>query len=237
MTHVTVFGLQRSGTNYVEQLLLRNVKKSAVLNGGNATPREAYIGNNFKGLWKHGYNFSSSDFKKLFKHKFKIFYVYKHPYRWIESVLRKGQDFHDDVIKVNPSIFSSKKKSFVEQCAVLYVDHMRYWREVCAKYDFMRIYYKNLLDHEQEFLASAASLYDLSLTKTYHPPLNVIPKSSPMTKARWNYYKQGKIHHLTFEDIMTINNVLDSTSLLSESLLPRIRTLAEYEEKKIASVE
>jgi len=61
-----IFGLQRSGTTFLEHLLLDNFECSIA---------------NFEGLWKH------SLVKPLSRENIPTFNIYKNPYTWVESIV------------------------------------------------------------------------------------------------------------------------------------------------------
>ena len=76
LKEVYVFGLHRSGTNYLTSLLNVNFKKIIQVNSdGNYTP-----------LWKHSVVVDSTI------GDYPTFVIYKNPYTWVESIIKRKQD-------------------------------------------------------------------------------------------------------------------------------------------------
>lgn len=69
----SLFGIHRSGTNYLAQLLLRNF---------NAVKR--------KGYWKH-----SLEVPKTWRQEYFAVLIYKNPVTWTESIIRKKVDWNE----------------------------------------------------------------------------------------------------------------------------------------------
>ena len=93
MSVFTVFGLQRSGTNFLEQMISEHV--------GDLQLQNHWRGKT--GIWKHAFNLEQNNVDekiaglrgdpqkaKLIGTEIKGVYVHKHPYAWIESILRKN---------------------------------------------------------------------------------------------------------------------------------------------------
>jgi hypothetical protein len=70
---ITVIGLHRSGTNFLEECLRRAIKATIECH------------NRDQGVWKHGFEFS-----KLPPNQFVI--IHKHPVSWVDSIRRKELD-------------------------------------------------------------------------------------------------------------------------------------------------
>ena len=73
---IYIFGIHRSGTNYLMSLLNSNFGKI----------HEKNINNNYQPLWKHSVVVDSNI------GDYPTFVIYKNPYTWVESIIKRKQD-------------------------------------------------------------------------------------------------------------------------------------------------
>jgi hypothetical protein len=130
----TVFGLQRTGTNFLQKSISRNIKDIQIV----STYSDGHI-------WKHAFNLESPDrhvsdrgrkwytqetANKLTTLPILHVYVHKNPYTWIESILSRSVDIHKTypltIEKKNPDDIMIEGKN-VTYLAQLWVDHSKYW--------------------------------------------------------------------------------------------------------------
>ena len=77
MVEFYIVGLHRSGTNYLYQLLKKNLNLKLINNQ-----------NNFSGTWKH-----SSEVFKNYKENTPFIILYKPIYQWVESIVIRKPDY------------------------------------------------------------------------------------------------------------------------------------------------
>lgn len=144
----TVFGLQRSGTNYVETYLEYNFPNSDIAQG--------YEHNR---LWKHTYSiekdikeYRATYNKQLMPYEYWInrlrrlnpILVHKHPFMWVESIFKID-------IKYGPGSLGMKlhphySGNNVESLAKIYKAHADWWRNQRRHHQkIYKIQYEDLL--------------------------------------------------------------------------------------------
>lgn len=126
-----IIGLQRSGTNYLQDLITDNFNNVSVLGRNN----EDYI-------WKH------SPTPNFVKYPDCLLYIYKHPFNWIESALRaKVPDFLDKLESFNegPIINNIPIKSLIN----LYNKSLQSWIiDYNLPIPIIHIQYETILDEK-----------------------------------------------------------------------------------------
>jgi len=231
-TDMTVFGLQRSGTNFLEQLIRRNMNGATVINTW------------AKGIWKHIYDIENntpfsddnSNLKRrilghwggqykydlLLQQKILPIYIHKHPYSWLESIVNKSVD----ITKVYPQISENQTKNTYFQfenvnlisATKLWQAHTKYWYSKKQK-DLFPIYilsYENLIRDE----ASTRHHVDAIATffgKTCKPTKQNLPidipekvgQSDKFTEEKRQRYNEVRVTHFSWKHIQEINKHLD----------------------------
>lgn len=223
MAKFTVFGLQRSGTNFLEQLLRKNIAGANVLNAWRHDD----------GIWKHAYDIGSKpvngrtaghrgDPKKegLIGTQIHSIYVHKHPYSWIQSICDKQVD----IKKVYPHVMEPHQDSDfmlaslnIENLAKLYRDHTAYWLKMLDEKKIYHLKYEDLIESPEktrEYVTNIATYFNV---KFINKDNIVIPKkvgqSNEFTEADRTKYTQFQITTLTWKHIVKINNILDRDHL------------------------
>jgi len=194
-----IFGLQRSGTNYLEQLVNQNFKG-----------RRANRANK---CWKH-----SIDIPKGYNNQHPTLIIYKNPYTWVESIcLRNTVDWlktqkeypaqeGPDELRLGPN------KINVENLAKTY-DHFHntwLWSRSLSENTYVMKYEDLLITNSRERILNNIS-HILPVRKTdqwVNPQRGKISQSRDYNEDREHYYLSMKPKELTPIQIEAINNVL-----------------------------
>jgi hypothetical protein len=222
MTAVAIFGLQRSGTNFAEQLVKRNVKGVSVSN----TWR-----NNPLGIWKHSYDIDKKpktaitlgDKGDVERHnkigkEIKAWYIHKNPYSWIESICTKQVDIKKTYPRVafneknDENAFDMKGLNLV-RLVELYRDHTEYWYRMCHEKKIFHLSYEDLIysdDSSRSAVNAFAEHYQLQCSR---PRDVIIPQkvgqSDQFTEESRKKYNQVKLKLLDWHHIVKMNNILN----------------------------
>ena len=166
----TVFGLQRSGTNFLENSIRHNLSN-------------VKIGNTFKNgdLWKHSFNLEGNDYhinprakqfygthavEKL--NNTNAIYLHKNPFTWIESIIRSPADIRVTYPKCrqrrddNDVMHDGWNISYL---ADLWKQHTEYW----LSKNVYRVRYESLISSENEIfeeLEKISKHFNCSLNTT-----------------------------------------------------------------------
>ena len=99
MVEFYIVGLHRSGTNYLYQLLKKNLNLKLINNQ-----------NNFSGTWKH-----SSEVFKNYKENTPFIILYKPIYQWVESIVIRKPDYGVNLLnqKLDKSNFITVENDIV----------------------------------------------------------------------------------------------------------------------------
>ena len=166
----TVFGLQRSGTNFLENSIRLNLSNVKIVN-------------TFKsgGLWKHSFNLEGNDYhinprgklhygihavEKL--NNTNAIYLHKNPFTWIESIIRSPADIRVTYPKCrqirddNDVMHNGWNISYL---ADLWKQHTEYW----LSKNVYRVRYESLISSENEIfeeLEKISKHFNCSLNTT-----------------------------------------------------------------------
>ena len=227
MTVATIFGLQRSGTNFSEQLVKRN------LVGVNTVVQW----NKPNGIWKHAYNIDNGGVKsgakpnsagnrrdpqkyELIGKTIKAWYIHKNPYSWIESICTKQVDIkkHYPWVMQNQckeeyrEEFLELKQLNVAALAELYRDHTEFWHRVCNEKNIFHLSYEDLIrspESTQLGLKAYAQFYGLELRSNIIQIPEKVGQSEKFDERQREKYKKVKLKILTWEQVMKINSILN----------------------------
>lgn len=234
----TVFGLQRSGTNFLEQLLKSNVGQVNIVNRWKSSD----------GIWKHAYDMEKKpndgksageqgDKRKaeMIGNRIHAIYVHKHPYSWIQSITNK----HVDIKKTYP--FVTEKSSIMLKdlnlirLAQLYRDHTAYWLDKVETRKVYHVKYEDLIEsdaHTKEIVKDISSFFNRNLKhKTIQIP-NRVSQSNKFTEKEREKYKKYQIQTLSYEHIQEINRILNRDHLEKQGY-DLIETERDYREHKV----
>lgn len=219
----TVFGLQRSGTNWIEQCIKQNFKEMNLAN----TDKQ-YI-------WKHKYDFEPALFGEDRMH----LYVIKEPYMWIESILRKNVD----VAKRYPEVLKDNKNKFdlgpfdIQKLANLWSEHTIWWHQehIIERSKIHRVEYESLLQPGEldKLLFMLKKKYDLKMNhfdSTFKNP-HKVGQSDQWNEGTRMKYLNKELHKLTWEHIQYINERLTDKAL-SLTSYRRIDNLDNWKSRK-----
>lgn len=234
---LTVFGLQRSGTNFVENCIRQNFTGVNVVN----TDRQH--------IWKHSFGIGNNGWHAgIPENKFNdknhlCIVIYKHPYAWMESVCTKNVDTvkrYGDMYwdKAGDSANVAYKCTNLNTSRMidLYNDFYEFW---FSKKDHFNkpIYYIKYEDmvtsHERtkEILKEIQENFGITKSKEkndYRIPEKV-GQSDKFTPDRRNKYVNYHIQRLTWDQIQYINDSMSDT-LKNIMKYPLFTTEEQYQE-------
>lgn len=196
-----VYGIQRSGTNFLQRFISNNTDLT-----------------HKKTEWKHireAENLDAADRLNI--------YVYKSPYKWIESIARNHEDVPkkwapeypinktgDGIVTIESSHRGrekDKKQFNVEALAQCYSDHLKQWFSI-NRDNVVFIQYEELMKNPQEWLADLGKKHEFTVQGTKVP--DKVPQSHKFTEDNKQYYTDPeKLEYLTQEQIDVINATID----------------------------
>lgn len=216
---IKIYGLQRSGTNYVSHLLNSNFKNTKVLVN--------------VGGWKHGHY----ALPYAFKEEMDLAIVFKNPYAWLRSVyeywgpdkkLNIGPDLRnvsfEDFVKSRATYEIQKGVPYLIRAAnaVQYWNNMNYhWLTIMTeKSKICHITYESVLVAMHKTLLQLMEVYqiepkseDLDFTEskfTFTPSGESLKQNKEDQFDKKEYYIQSKyLQHYTPELIDFVNQNLD----------------------------
>jgi len=211
---IYVFGIHRSGTNYLMNLLNRNFGKI----------HEKNTNNNYQPRWKHSVVVDELE-------DYPVFVIYKNVYTWVESILkRKCDDGHNIMLSVKylPHYIDESRYIKLDD-DVLYCDDRVSFEKLINVYrqfyenwmvNFPDEYKKNLfLISYEDLLVEEKRNQILSIIgerfnwKSPENWINMNPGSVPLsreyTQEMGEYYLNEKPRDLTIEEIEMIDKIID----------------------------
>lgn len=224
---IVVFGLQRSGTNFIESFLRENLHDVIIVNTDS------------RYIWKHEENI---DLERIDRNNGHIL-ITKSPYNWIESILRKPVDIkrrrqylsENDKTKISINGFD------IEELASLWNKYMKnfYNEDYIKKINYEKVRYEDIIESKENhvlFLEKISHRFNLSrkYDKDKLDSVNLPKKVSQ--SEEWNEQRRidflnEKLTNLTWESIQLINQHLEEETLFLSGY-KRINNKEEYERKK-----
>lgn len=212
---IYVFGIHRSGTNYLLSLLNKNFKKIIHANSdGNYTP-----------LWKHSVVVDSQI------GNYPTFVIFKDPYTWVESIIKRRVDDGHNImlasvylphyVDTNRYIKSDydykyyNNKISLERLLNIYRQFYENWMlnfPQEKQENLFIISYEDLLIEEKRIniLEKIAKKYGWVLPdKWVNADAGTIPLSKEYTDDMAKYYLERKPTELTKEEVLMIDNIID----------------------------
>lgn len=195
-----LFGLQRSGTNYLEQLIKSNFHATR------KDPRN----NEWRNYWKH-----SIDIPNGFSKDKPTLIIYKNPYTWVESIcLRRNVDWTRSQktypAKEGPEELRLGKESLnVENIAKTYKHFCNTWiwnKPQASKYIVIR-YEDLLIENTREEILSEIQ-FPRKSDQWINPQRGKVSLSRDYDEQREQYYLSMKPTQLSNKHIDAINGVL-----------------------------
>ena len=219
MINYTVFGMQRSGTTFMETLLKDCFNAS--------------IKNTFSSgfIWKHAFNIDKAvvntpgeKFYTLEKYhmigdQIRAIHIHKNPYTWIESILRHSRTrnmvstTYPDVLRQRSSDQPMVNGLNLCYLAELWTKHSAYWLNVAEQKRVFRIQYEELIKGKsgvRNTIHSIAKFWDLGMPGEINIP-TVVHSSDEFTNEKRQYYLNQKPTQLTEKQIARINEWLHPT--------------------------
>lgn len=234
----TVFGLQRSGTNFLEQLLKNNVSQVNIVNRWKSGD----------GIWKHAYDMEKKPTNgktageqgdktkaEMIGGRIHAIYIHKHPYSWLQSITNK----HVDIKKTYPFVTDDStimlKDLNLIRLTQLYRDHTAYWLNKVETRKVYHVKYEDLIEsesHTKEIVKDIASFFDRKIKhKTIQIP-NRVSQSKQFTEEERQRYKKYQIQTLSYEHIQEINRILNRDHLEKQGY-DLIETERDYRAHKV----
>ena len=189
-----IFGLQRSGTNFVEELIKLNYGHRKINNAA---------------IWKH------SVIPPEIENDTPLILIHKNPYTWIESICfrnevdwKKKQTNYIITNESDEDLKAGKNGYSVKVLAQAYNDFHINWYERIKTANAYIIKYEDLLEKE----GTDRLISDLNSKFNWKNSKNIIPtrvsQSSDYTRLRGEYYKTQTPRELTAYQIQAISNVI-----------------------------
>lgn len=215
LKEVYVFGLHRSGTNYLTSLLNVNFKKIIQVNSdGNYTP-----------LWKHSVVVDSTI------GDYPTFVIYKNPYTWVESIIKRRQDDGHNImlaskylphyvdenryIKTDSDLSYYDGKISFERLLNIYRQFHENWILNFPKQNnLFVISYEDLLIKEKrdkilDIIGKKFNWVSPDIWLNSEP--GAVPLSKDYSHERGEYYLNGKPKELSIEEIEMIDTIIDES--------------------------
>lgn len=205
MKNIFIAGLQRSGTNYTQSLINKNVDVNVFWGDFNFSEKD-----NAGILWKHNIQPLSTEIIEKYSID-GIILVIKNPYSWIESIVYRN---HIDIIEsfnnkfsiiedLSGKIYRNTIKFNITNLARLYKSFYMNW----LNYDSYLIRYEDLLSNKEFQLNKFSKAFGLNVNNRIIDIENV-DESSDFKRDRIDKYINEELSHLGSDDIFKINNEL-----------------------------
>lgn len=192
-----IFGLQRSGTNYVEQLIRANYKGNRLNNGSNH--------------WKHHIEIPAG-----LRQDAPIIMLYKNPYLWVESLcFRNSVDWVTTQLKYPPNTgpahhLVGKNKLNIVSLAKTYKDWHNTWS--AQQHIGYLMKYEDLLNEKGRIrhFSNLEKKYTLRRIRNEFVdiPKGQVGQSRDYNDKRHSYYQSQKTSNLTPEQKALITSTL-----------------------------
>lgn len=195
-TRYTVFGLQRSGTNFLEQHIITGMPNCRMIT--------AYA---HDGLWKHTYDINHDiktmrakntsgletyDYWIARLRETNAIWIHKHPFTWIDSIRRKNMDckHHPDYDgtgnKLGPRVYDGTLLSLCN----IYKNHQAFWIEQSRHQSIYRLSYESLLPPGNGLMHTRmiAEFFNDDDFRPFERTFNKVPISSKFSDDDRNKY-------------------------------------------------
>lgn len=189
-----IFGLQRSGTNYIEDLLRTNFDANRL----NRAERKL-----IHSTWKHLVEIPYENLREGVP----IIMMYKNPYLWVESLCwRNAVDWRTTQLlypatEGNPDMFAGPHELNVVNLAKTYLTWHRAWNTPSNRLSNATIIkYESLLDDNHVNVLNQLKRthgFVLNRKEIVDIKKGAVGQSGDYTDARENYYASQKTQHLS----------------------------------------
>lgn len=187
-----IFGLQRSGTNFLENILRTNYKATKL----NRTTKS----------WKH-----SIDVPEGYNSKKPTVLIHKNPYTWVESICLRNKVDWLKTQKTYPADeiedeHLSLGRMNIKNLAKTY----KHFHDTWLSQDIHIIQYEMLLEKSEKLLGDLETSFGWNRTSSTLsiPPRGKVSQSKDYDETREKYYKSQTPKKLTKYHIKTINDIL-----------------------------
>ena len=212
MKNISIRGIQRSGTNYIRQLIIKNIDVN-IINTHLYTELDyqqipKYLKNGETGdynfdLWKHNLTPLSKDF--IEKYKIDGFLlISKNPYSWLESIIYRTQIDLVATYNMKYNIFQDGVFRIDNLCK-LYKDFYTNW----INNDTYFIKYEDLLINKEKVLIEFVNKFNL--TFKFKEIQEISQKVDASHQFKYSFIKKYinvELDHLNSENIYLINDSL-----------------------------
>jgi len=197
-----MWGIQRSGTNFLEQLLKTNY--------------QAHKRNAAKSAWKHSIDDPIDGWSRSLPN----FVIHKNPYTWVESIATrntvdwlKTQTTYPATDDIDSELQLGDKKLNIVNLAKTYKHFYDNWLDRTDLKLYMVIRYEDLLIDDKRYKI----LLDIPMRMSFPKPQRdkfMIPKiggvsqSKDYTEEREEYYKSGRPSVLTQKQIEAVTETV-----------------------------
>lgn len=190
-----IFGLQRSGTNFLADLIKLKYSNRPINN---------------KEFWKH------SVVPPNIENKTPLVLIHKNPYTWIESLCFrnkvdwiKSQKDYDPLIEEDEALIAGNNQFSVRVLAHAYNDFYTNWHERIKTANAHIIKYEDLLEQKgiNQLLIDLDTKFKWQNNGNMNLPRKV-SQSPDYTKIRGEYYKGQKPRELTEYQINVVNSII-----------------------------
>lgn len=254
MIHFTVFGVQRSGTNFVERLLRDNITKSKPINTWQT------------GVWKHSYGIdtkpprkakekdigsygSKEYYDKIVSGEHPTIYIHKNPYTWLSSITDKSVDITSSYPHVTRPNLSGTEPQFMfgnlnlRTLAQHWNDHSEFWYKTWEESKkgprpFLVYRYEDLIQSREETIRITREIIEYYKFEYRHPNqkdisiAEKVSQSSQFTEEHRERYIKFQFNCFSWNHIQEINKHLNK-ELLKKMGYEMIENEDKYKEHKI----
>lgn len=190
-----VFGMQRSGTNFLEVLMRKNFGATKL--------------NVQNGSWKH-----SIEVPPKYSNEFPTFVIYKNPYTWVESICMRNTVDWLKTQKTYPANEIDDKRYTLGDPPLNIVNLIKTYKHFhdtwLDKADIIIRYEDLLLEEKRNRILSHIERlgFDKSVENWQVPRKGGVSQSRDYNDEREQYYLSGKPNHLDNLQIAKINYIL-----------------------------
>jgi len=251
---LTVFGIQRSGTNFLERIIRDNGTHVAVQNTWARL------------VWKHSYQldikppFVSSQGKDIgkFGHKevydklisgnYKAVYIYKNPYSWLNSITNKGVDLtvtypevtRPNLEKENPELMFGTLNLI--SLTKHWTEHTRWWYETLQKSKssakpFLFFKYEDIIKSAEETKKISIHIFNYYDIGFKNKPGEIkiperVAQSERFDENKRSFYLNENFDKFSWNHIQRINEHLDK-DMVKKLGYKIIESQEEYQKHKV----
>lgn len=213
--NVKIWGLRRSGTNYLASLLKNNFQDDVLIHVGkpkHELPKDLTYEDYQKWLGEHQDNlFSREHFKdplqiqRVFQQKTLHIYIQKDIFAWLYSYMKYSYRCPEHPTEPPIKLFSFSDRITLEKLIKKYLEYHKKAEEFCYI-----IYYEDLINHPFKILEDLKQK-GLTLKDTLKDNPHLIEAGYTQTNKIFDrdfYLKRKYLQFFTYEQIQIINDII-----------------------------